>query len=88
MPAHTHGAGTLGTNTTGNHSHSVYFSNGLQSGSSGGRLVNAAGDGSRNTDTAGNHSHTISGNTAEAGSGTPHDNVQPSLAVHMWERTA
>jgi microcystin-dependent protein len=36
----------------------------------------------------GAHTHTVSGGTATTGSDTPHNNIQPSIAVYVWRRTA
>ena len=35
-----------------------------------------------------NHTHTFSGKTESAGSGSPHNNIQPYIGVYMWKRTA
>jgi microcystin-dependent protein len=37
---------------------------------------------------AGAHTHSVSGTTGAAGSGNAHNNIQPSIAVHVWRRTA
>lgn len=34
------------------------------------------------------HNHSISGNTGNAGGGGSHNNIQPSIAVYVWKRTA
>lgn len=81
IPSHNHGAGTLVTNTTGSHNHRF-------AGPTGHRMV---GDGEaipvnmgievRDTSSDGDHNHTISGNTASAGGGQPHENRPPYYAL-------
>jgi microcystin-dependent protein len=89
IPAHTHGSGTLVTNSTGAHTHDVYFANNASGGGSQNEVTGQSGaDGDKNTSSAGSHSHSISGLTASAGSGGGHNNIQPSLAAYIWERTA
>jgi microcystin-dependent protein len=59
-------------------------------GGSGGSASNP-GTGSGSTSTVGNHSHAVNipgTNTTNAGSGSPHNNVQPSKAAYIWQRTA
>ena len=88
LPTHTHEKGTLATSSAGSHNHGITFNNR----SADGNNVNVSdltGSGSnRNTVSAGAHTHPITGDTAEAGSGEAHNNIQPSIAVHMWQRTA
>lgn len=36
----------------------------------------------------GAHTHTFAGSTTNVGSGQPHNNVQPSIGVYVWRRTA
>lgn len=40
------------------------------------------------TSTVADHDHTFSGTTTSVGSGSAHNNVQPSEAFYVWERTA
>lgn len=40
------------------------------------------------TNSDGAHSHSVTGTTADAGGGTAHNNVQPSIGVYVWRRTA
>lgn len=79
LPAHTHGPGTLGTDNSGTHTHSVAF------GGSGSGVLEAGNDfqlGSTNTGAGGAHTHTVTtGVTASTGSDTAHNNLQPSLVV-------
>jgi len=85
IPAHTHAAGTLVTNTTGNHAHTLtaYSGSGPDSGQ-----VATGGSGSSTptvtTSTAGNHSHTLTGNTAQNfGGGVAHKNMPPGRCVNV-----
>ena len=34
------------------------------------------------------HTHTVSGNTGNKGNGQSHNNIQPSIGVYRWHRTA
>lgn len=91
IPAHSHGAGSLVTSTTGSHRH------GVDGGDTGFRILitnspstiwidNPGPSGDQEItysqlDLAGNHSHSITGNTASVGGGSSHNNVQPSRAM-------
>lgn len=88
MPAHNHDSGSLVNATAGNHNHSVYFNFDGQSGGFESVGANSNGSDVRTTSNAGNHTHSISGNTGTAGGNASHNNVQPSIGVHMWQRTA
>ena len=82
MPSHTHDGSSLGTNTTGAHSHTFQHN----SNPSGGWGYQVTGSALANwvtvtTSTAGNHSHSITGNTGSAGSGAAHENRPPYYAL-------
>jgi microcystin-dependent protein len=92
LPAHTHGAGTLGgtTDTTGAHTHTQIF------GPSGGTDTTLDGSTTRSglataneTASSGDHSHTltVTGSTASAGSGTSFDNKPPYYALAYIMKT-
>jgi len=95
--AHSH-VGT--TNSGGVHSHTYevggnsFGTTGTGTGSlNGGTFTNTTGTHGGHTHsfltgTSGNHSHTISGATSDAGGGSAHNNIQPSIAVYVWRRTA
>lgn len=78
MPVHDH---PLTINNGGAHSHQV-----AKGGSGGGAGVqNGPPDGTfLNTESGGAHSHT--GTVGNRGGGTPHNNVQPSIAVTVYVR--
>lgn len=81
LPSHSHTAGTLGTNTTGSHQHSM--SNVVSSTQGVAAGVDYTGDVNTttlNTGFAGDHSHTITGSTGSAGSGD--EVLPPVMAVH------
>lgn len=89
MPSHSHGSGSLTTNSAGEHRHTIKgstASNGpFSSQKTAPQLyrddaeVNAEDANSMNF--AGNHSHTISGTTSSAGSGNAHENRPPYYAL-------
>ena len=90
MPTHDH-TFSGNTNTTGNHQHGFSY-DGISPVDD-----NQLGDGFRQdadfgrrgtTDFAGDHSHTFSGTTSAAGSGDDHNNIQPSIGIYVWLRTA
>ena len=83
IPAHSHAAGTLVADSAGVHTHNLgLISNGSPSGS-----VALGGQQSANvaeaTDSQGAHTHTISGSTANAGSGTKNIATYYALAYIM-----
>lgn len=95
IPPHSHNSGTLATDVQGNHQHtSSTGSPFLVNRASGVHLtVNFTGnnpqyfdDGATNV--AGAHGHNISGSTGNSGGGGAHNNIQPSIAVYVWKRTA
>lgn len=88
LAEHGHSAST---NTTGDHSHEIniptrhgkdgattstgYFCDGN---------VTNSGNAKANTQSVGNHTHTVTINNT--GSNTPHNNIQPYIAVYIWKR--
>jgi microcystin-dependent protein len=98
LPAHTHGAGTLATNTTGDHYHldgTVMDSGGEDTYGSTTDLSASRVDQSQaetksehaHTSTAGAHSHTISGSTGSTGSGSSIDNRPAYYALAFIMKT-
>lgn len=81
LATHTHSAGTLSAASNGDHAHTWGSSNPLDAGS-GGSSSAASGSSAYSTSTTGAHTHTITGSTASAGSGTAHNNVQPSIVLN------
>jgi hypothetical protein len=69
LPTHTHDQGSLVTNTTGNHTHTISAAEStVSSGASGGpRFTDLVAGATYSVSTAGNHSHTITGNTGNGG---------------------
>ena len=98
LPAHTHSAGTLATNETGNH----YHLDGTVMDSGGEDTYGSTTDASASrvdqsqaetknehahTSTAGAHSHTISGSTGSTGSGSSIDNRPAYYALAFIMKT-
>lgn len=86
IPVHSHGAGTLAADSDGTHTHDLW-----QAGGAGSFKVFAASAFSSDAQAdanaaavqnAGAHTHTVSGNTANEGSGNAHPNIQPSRALN------
>lgn len=85
MPQHNHGAGSLATGSSGSHSHEGYA--GRDQGNYTGSNTWEEGGGTPNwriweIPSAGAHTHTITGSTANAGSGDAHPNVQPTIVLN------
>ena len=76
LPAHTHGAGTYAADTAGAHTHMT--GEGVLGGSGSGAAMRSNNN-SVVSSSSGDHTHTISGSSASAGSGTAHNNVQPTI---------
>ena len=83
LPSHTHGAGSLATGTSGQHSHTYFCEGGSED-------YDNADDGAaeyrgtrwaNRTSTDGVHSHSVSGTTGSTGSGTAHNNLPPYYAL-------
>lgn len=81
LPSHNHDSGTLGTNTTGSHQHSVSnlvaTTAGVAAGTDYTGDVNTT---TLNTGFAGDHSHSITGSTGSTGSGN--EVLPPVMVVH------
>lgn len=92
LAAHTHGAGTLETSTDGAHNHQPESGGGFRTSSGASGTAFQAGSFNNspqiNTTTDGDHTHTITGDTGSVGSDGAHNNLQPSIGVYMWKRTA
>ena len=86
IPAHQHGPGTLSTNDPGNHSHTIYGTNGVGSANPFGisSTTLASGGGNTTSAAAGSHTHTVTaGLTAlNTGGGGAHDNMQPYILTN------
>ena len=81
IPGHTH-TFSGSTNTTGAHTHTIYFTNSPD----GGPFRNLQGTGpssdvSVTTNSAGDHSHTFSGTTSSTGGSGSHENRPPYYAL-------
>jgi len=85
LPAHTHGPGSLSTDNSGNHNHTVTdrsVDNKAGSGSVGILAYSSVKQQTRTTSNDGNHSHNVtSGSTGSVGSGSSHENRPPYYAL-------
>ena len=85
LPAHSHGAGTLSTSSSGNHDHGITYS--ASTGSSKANLPRGTGTqvdtGTGAVLSDGFHSHGVTGSTGDAGSGTPLDVMNPWRALNF-----
>ncbi|WP_171232163.1 hypothetical protein [Ruegeria sp. HKCCA4812] len=96
-PAHTHAYSGI-TSTGGAHSHIEGGGAGINGGrysfvdtgvpNSNTQFAGSVDGRGSLTSTAGSHAHTYSGTTTSIGSGGAHNNIQPSEAFYVWERTA
>jgi len=88
LPTHTHGAGSYGTVSNGNHTHRAPpekppFGSGtgtVEGGGNDGGLVSVG------LETSGNHNHSVNGTSGGAGSGIPHNNVPPYIALYLCKK--
>ena len=83
LPAHSHSAGTLAADSSGAHTHTYQYTYSLGNAISGGSGYNMWGESTTSTSSNGAHTHTISGSTATAGSGSAHNNVQPTIILNV-----
>lgn len=89
LPSHSHGSGTLVTNSDGAHTHTTTIARNLTGGTStSSRLVSSQSDQGYGVFTAtsssgGAHTHSISGSTGSAGSGQAHNNMPPALVCNV-----
>lgn len=84
LPSHSH---NVTVSTSGNHAHTFTFvkeydAGGTEPGSASWR----SNQGTKTTEQAGAHTHTVT--ISNTGSNSPHNNLQPYIAVFMWRRTA
>ena len=85
--SHTHDGSTLTASSGGDHTHSV-----TAVGSGTFVVTNvtgsaAAGSSSLTTSSNGAHTHSVTGNTGSSGSGTAHNNVQPTIILNWIIKT-
>lgn len=89
---HSHGSGSLSAQSAGNHSHNVTGARiGPSQSGSPGYIVEGGAVANPITWTAasaGAHTHNISGTTGGSGSGSPHNNVQPTIILNKIIRVS
>jgi microcystin-dependent protein len=93
LPAHAHAKGSLATSAAGSHSHqpsngsysfAIHMSNHADTPSGLGQASTVYGlTFTGTTSVAPNHAHTVTGNTANAGSGTPYEHRPKYMTVNM-----
>lgn len=83
MPDHTH---TGSTDTAGSHTHSVSVFTGEATGGDVPWVNHNTSNSSVITSGAGDHTHSLT--IDSTGGDTPHNNMQPYIAVYIWLRTA
>ena len=82
MPSHGH---NITMSSAGNHNHGIY-SHYNEEGSNGVADAYRSTANGVYTENAGDHTHIA--NIKNTGSGTPHNNMQPYIAVYCWLRSA
>ena len=84
LAAHNHSAAA---NNTGAHTHTFGYPRGdsTYSNGNGNQWWGPKDTATKTTNSAGNHTHTITVNNA--GANAAHNNLQPYLAVYIWQRT-
>ncbi len=91
LPAHHHNI-SLTSGAGGAHSHGAGANNAANSGSGSFAFHNPIGTngtaGALTIPGVGDHTHAVSGDTADTGSGTAVNHMNPWRAVYMWRRTA
>jgi len=89
MPSHDHGPGNLETdNDTHNHGYVDKHVDSSGSGLEGGSDKDQDQTTNRTTDNDTHKHNVVNGRTGNTGGGLPHNNVQPSIAIHVWKRVA
>ena len=94
IPQHVHGRGTLATRSGGTHAHDLrnWRGGSLPSGGTEINSMQTATDSNQEwrsdaVRSSGSHSHSITGNTASAGGGNAHNNVQPTAILNWIVKT-